>query len=506
MAHDVFVSHSAKDRVVAEKIVASLEAESIRCWVAPRDVIPGADWGESIIDAIESSRIMVLIFSRNADGSSQIKREVERAVDKDVYTIPFRIEDIEPTRSLEYFISSSQWMDAFTPPLEQHFDKLARTVKAILARSPVGASQTGKPPEPRPREETPVPAREPAARSAAWLKPVAFGAGLLLILGAVVWYSSSEKPASPAEDRTRSATAPEISLPPNSSSIPDPSVQSPTPGAPHPPANAAGTPPVRPDSATEEASGLASGISPNQTPVAEAVPNNDSSDGSPDLDGTTWNHNGSTVVLQRSGPRVSLRYRVIRPGLQGIVPNGATLFEGVATGNRYTGSARRFKKGFPPVEYEVSGGLTNGGKTIQLQGEAPARDGQGRIADYQQETLRFDYIDSPARGAEEPAAVVRRYYDSINSRDLREAYDCLSRGFKARSPMEKFTEVFASTRSIRVRELRETRRAEETAAVTVLFVEVDAENRSREWERLVSLVKEGEAWRIDRTQAVPPKN
>lgn len=138
MAHDVFVSHSAKDRVVAEKIVASLEAESIRCWVAPRDVIPGADWGESIIDAIESSRIMVLIFSRNADGSSQIKREVERAVDKDVYTIPFRIEDIEPTRSLEYFISSSQWMDAFTPPLEQHFDKLARTVKAILTRPPVG--------------------------------------------------------------------------------------------------------------------------------------------------------------------------------------------------------------------------------------------------------------------------------------------------------------------------------------------------------------------------------
>lgn len=148
----------------------------------------------------------------------------------------------------------------------------------------------------------------------------------------------------------------------------------------------------------------------------------------------------------------------------------------------------------------------NGGKTIQLQGEAPARDGRGRIADYQQETLRFEYVDSPARAAEEPSAVVRRYYDSINSRDLREAYDCLSRGFKARSPMEKFTEVFASTRSIRVRELRENRRAEETAAVTVLFVEVDAENRSREWERLVSLVKEGDAWRIDGTQAVPPKN
>ena len=91
MASDVFVSHSIKDKAVAEAIMARLEADSVTCWIAPRDVVPGADWGESIIDAIESSRIMVLIFSRNADASPQIKREVERAVNKGVYIIPFRV-------------------------------------------------------------------------------------------------------------------------------------------------------------------------------------------------------------------------------------------------------------------------------------------------------------------------------------------------------------------------------------------------------------------------------
>ena len=111
MAHDVFVSHSVKDKLVADAIVARLEAESVRCWVAPRDVVPGADWGESIVDAIESSRIMILIFSKNANESRQIKREVERAVDKGVYIIPFRVDDIEPPKSLDYFISTAQWMD-----------------------------------------------------------------------------------------------------------------------------------------------------------------------------------------------------------------------------------------------------------------------------------------------------------------------------------------------------------------------------------------------------------
>ena len=61
---------------------------------------------------------------------------MERAVDKEVYMIPFRVEDIEPTKALEYFISTSQWMDAFAPPLEQHLDKLAYAVKAILVRPP----------------------------------------------------------------------------------------------------------------------------------------------------------------------------------------------------------------------------------------------------------------------------------------------------------------------------------------------------------------------------------
>ena len=154
MAHDVFVSYSVKDKVVADAIVARLEADSIRCWVAPRDVVPGADWGESIINAIESSRIMVLVFTSSANASPQIKREVERAVDKGVYTIPIRIENIEPTKSLEYFISTSQWMDAFPPPLEPHLDFMAKTVKAILA---------GRPPPLPPAASAAAARSEPAA-------------------------------------------------------------------------------------------------------------------------------------------------------------------------------------------------------------------------------------------------------------------------------------------------------------------------------------------------------
>ncbi|MBG0788229.1 MAG: TIR domain-containing protein [Anaerolineaceae bacterium] len=133
MAHDVFISYSHTDQAVANAIVAGLESEGIRCWIAPRDVTPGQTWGEAIVTAIENSRIMVMVLSDNSNRSHQVLREVERATAKEVIIIPFRIEKIDPTGAMAYFLSAEHWLDALTPPLEKHINKLIQTVKAFLS-------------------------------------------------------------------------------------------------------------------------------------------------------------------------------------------------------------------------------------------------------------------------------------------------------------------------------------------------------------------------------------
>jgi hypothetical protein len=134
MSHDVFISYSSRDKSVADAACAVLEGRGIRCWIAPRDVTPGVDWSAEIIDAIHSSRMMVLVYSSGANESPQIKRELERAVAKGIPIVPFRIEDVPMSKALEYFISSPHWLDALTPPLERHLDYLARTVQLLLSR------------------------------------------------------------------------------------------------------------------------------------------------------------------------------------------------------------------------------------------------------------------------------------------------------------------------------------------------------------------------------------
>ena len=132
MTYDVFISYSHKDKAIANAIVAGLENEGIRCWIAPRDVTPGDTWGEAIVNAISGSKIMVMILSDNSNQSRQVLREVERATASEVIIIPFRIENIDPTGAMAYFLSAEHWLDALTPPLESHIEKLTRVIKSFL--------------------------------------------------------------------------------------------------------------------------------------------------------------------------------------------------------------------------------------------------------------------------------------------------------------------------------------------------------------------------------------
>lgn len=142
MGHDVFVSHSSIDKSIADAVTAALEQAQIRCWIAPRDILPGESWGGSIVDAIEASEVMVIVFSSNSNDSKQVMREVERAVQKDVIVVPFRVEAVEPSRDMEYFLSATHWLDAVTPQMDDHLKDLVKTVEALLSKS---SEQTNQP-------------------------------------------------------------------------------------------------------------------------------------------------------------------------------------------------------------------------------------------------------------------------------------------------------------------------------------------------------------------------
>ncbi len=189
MNQDVYISYSSKDKTVAEAACAAIESCGVGCWMAPRDIAPGRDWAESIIEAISGCRAMVLIFSAEANSSPQVLREVERAVNKGVPIIPVRIHDVKPSGSLEYFISSSHWLDAMTPPLEDHLARLAARMRTLIE-----APRTADPkPDTSDSAAKPVPAarvRRPRRRRAAL---VGLSVVLVAVVGVTLWSAYPSK-------------------------------------------------------------------------------------------------------------------------------------------------------------------------------------------------------------------------------------------------------------------------------------------------------------------------
>ena len=128
----VFISYSHNDKEQADAVCVRLESANIQCWIAPRDISPSKDWAEEIIDAINATDVMVLIFSSYSNSSPQVRREVERAVHKGLIVLPFRIEDVTPSKSLEYYISTQHWLDASSGSFDKHLDILYNCVKALI--------------------------------------------------------------------------------------------------------------------------------------------------------------------------------------------------------------------------------------------------------------------------------------------------------------------------------------------------------------------------------------
>jgi len=156
----IFLSYSSRDKLVADAICSRLENQGIRCWIAPRDVNPGADYSDQISEALERSTAMVMVFSSGSNASRHVKSEIDRAFSLDKVIIPFRVENVELDKGLAYYLSKTHWLDALTKPLEQHIDRLAATIRKV--------SGSDASPPPPPAVQVPV-APPPSTSKAPWI-------------------------------------------------------------------------------------------------------------------------------------------------------------------------------------------------------------------------------------------------------------------------------------------------------------------------------------------------
>jgi adenylate cyclase len=132
----VFISYASRDAAVARALVEALERHGLGCWIAPRDVKPGALYADAIVRAISGAKAIVVVLSESGIASSHVGKEIERASSKKRPIIALRIDAAPLTPALEYFLSESQWVEAQTGSMEAAYAKLIAAIRDPARTAP----------------------------------------------------------------------------------------------------------------------------------------------------------------------------------------------------------------------------------------------------------------------------------------------------------------------------------------------------------------------------------
>jgi len=182
MAAAVFITHSSRDYKQSRAVVDVLEKNGIPCWISERDIGAGDNYGDAIVDAIESAKVMVLVFSANANNSDEIKKEIALASQRKLTVVPIRIEDATPSKAFRYELITRNWIDCF-PDWNGSMQTLVRRVSSIIGDA-------------KPLDDVPQPVPVPKPRiQPTWIAAAA--AGIAVIAGGAA-YGLRPQPQPPA--------------------------------------------------------------------------------------------------------------------------------------------------------------------------------------------------------------------------------------------------------------------------------------------------------------------
>ncbi|MEJ0038022.1 MAG: toll/interleukin-1 receptor domain-containing protein [Gammaproteobacteria bacterium] len=132
----VFISYATADRAEALKVCKAIERRGTQCWISTRDVPPGANYQEAIVQSLRTARAVVLVFSDAANTSGEIKKELSLASRYHVPVIALRLKDVEPSDAFAYELSTRQWINAFEG-WDKSIDTLVGRIGQISGSGPV---------------------------------------------------------------------------------------------------------------------------------------------------------------------------------------------------------------------------------------------------------------------------------------------------------------------------------------------------------------------------------
>jgi serine/threonine protein kinase len=131
MENDLFISCHPEDLLVAGQIQTALVGVGVRCFI-PNRAGQDSSINEAVHQALDASRIFLLVHSSAANQYDPVTREARRAVGRNARVVLFRLEDVPLSEHLTDVLGQPSGVEAFPPPIEPHISYLVEAVQLLL--------------------------------------------------------------------------------------------------------------------------------------------------------------------------------------------------------------------------------------------------------------------------------------------------------------------------------------------------------------------------------------
>ena len=98
----IFISYSRRDNDFVDRLVTELEARGVDVWVDTGEILAGEAWRRTIVEAIRSCQVFVILISPKSVQSENVTKELTLAEQYDKSVLPIVIQDVEIPPSLDY--------------------------------------------------------------------------------------------------------------------------------------------------------------------------------------------------------------------------------------------------------------------------------------------------------------------------------------------------------------------------------------------------------------------
>lgn len=130
ISKNILISCTASDLHTADNIRHFLEQNGFSCRVQGGNKSSYDSTGDDPAEVFGWADAFVLIVSEAANLSGGIRRDIDEAVNCGLSVLPIRVEDIEPSRSLRYYLGPYQWIEAFGDEIDKYLEVLLKALRS----------------------------------------------------------------------------------------------------------------------------------------------------------------------------------------------------------------------------------------------------------------------------------------------------------------------------------------------------------------------------------------